>query len=207
MSDLLNLLTDIEDQRHYNSCGGQALSTYLEAIWYKFTGERVEFSAAFIWRMALHIMGRSGNEGVTIASLFQVLTEFGCCLESDYPYTDENLNRVPPQDVIQKASKFKIKTWKTCKLENINSFIDSGLPVFCFVNMPTGHYIDVFGYKDDSKLIVNSWGTQWKESGISWMPDHEFKSIFRSAVIITRVDGFFKLVGRKIVNLFKRKTT
>lgn len=205
MSNLLNLLIDIEDQRHYNSCGGQALSTYLEAIWFKFTGERREFSAAFIWRMALYESGKTGNVGVTIDKLFLVLTKYGCCLESDYPYTDENLQRMPPDDVIKKAAQFKIKTWKTCKLEHINSYIDSGLPVFCFMNMPTGHFVDVFGYDGDKRLVVNSWGTQWKDSGVYWMPETEFKPIFRSAIVITRVDGFFKLIGRKLINLFNRK--
>ena len=51
MVNLTNLLIDIEDQRHYNSCVGQALSTYMEMIWRKFDGDPKEFSPAFIWQI------------------------------------------------------------------------------------------------------------------------------------------------------------
>lgn len=208
--ELTNLLIDIENQRNFMSCGGQAASTYLEAIWKKFKGESVEFSAAFIWRMALKESGKTGNVGVSASSIFTVLQKYGCCPESDYPYTDENLNRDPPEDVIAKAKPYRIAEWKFVQWHEVTKWIDMGLPVFVNLqwidnNPNSGHFVDVFGYDPTRKLIVNSWGGEWNGNGMVWMPTEEFAKKCRQGVVITRVDSLFKLVANKFKSLWKKK--
>lgn len=183
--DLTNLLIDIEDQRHYNSCGGQALSTYLEAIWKKFDGNAQEFSAGFLWRMAVKSRNESGNIGVYAVHLFKNAKKFGTCLEVDYPYTDENLQRFPTPEEIQKAAPYRISGSREIAYEEIKGILDKGLPVFVLMEFGEGHFVNIFGYDDTGFLIVNSWGISWMNAGKQVMPYDEFKTRFKQAYIVT----------------------
>ncbi len=203
--DLTPLLIDIEDQRHYNSCGGQAGSTYLEAIWKKLTGEKREFSAAFLWRMALLESGRDGNVGVTPYAIFNVLVKYGCCLEEDYPYTDENLSRFPTKEEIAKAKPYRISKYKVIGLDKVNSALDLGFPVFTFMNFGFGHFVNTFGYQEGFRLIVNSWGTSWMQQGTLWVHDVDYKAQFKNAIVITKLPLTTRIakVFNKLLKVFK----
>ena len=205
--NLTNLLIDIEDQRHYNSCGGQAGSTYLEAIWKKFTGEDREFSAAFLWRMAILESGRVGNAPVTYAAIFNVLTKYGCCLEADYPSNDENLNRFPTPEEIKKAKPYRIAKYEVIDITKVNAYLDKGLPVFTFMDFSGGHFVNTFGYTPETRLIVNSWGVEWMDHGTQWMHNVEYEKRFKKAVVITKLPltTRFAKMFNKLVRLIPLK--
>lgn len=183
--DLTYLLIDIEDQRHYNSCGGQALSTYLEAIWKKFDDKAQEFSAGFIWRMAVKSLGQTGNVAVYAIHLFKNTKKYGACLEIDYPYTDENLQRFPTPEEIQKAAPYRIGSFREIYYDGIKGILDNGLPVFVLMDFGTGHFVNVFGYDDTGFLIVNSCGVEWMDSGKQVISYDDFKNRFKQAYIVT----------------------
>jgi hypothetical protein len=206
MIDLTNLLIDIEDQRHYNSCGGQAATTYLEAIWKKFSPDAQEFSPAYLWQMTKIRMGNKpdANVGVSIGSLFGTLKEVGCVHEVDYPYNDVNLNRTPPEFFKQGAKLNRIAGFRFVTIAEINCILDKGLPVFVFLRMGGGHFVSVFGHKPGYKLIVNSWGNEWMEQGKQWISDDEFKKLYLSGCIITGLKwGWLKAAQTWIKGILK----
>lgn len=188
MINLTNLLIDIEDQRHYNSCSGQGLSTLLEAIWKAHTGESVEFSAAYLWIAAKMLGGRKGNAGVTIDELMNALIKYGCALEAEFPSTDANLSlEVLPPDILKKGKKRRIKEWKKVTEPEISGYLAKGLPVLVLVDMGGGHFVDVFGEREDAYLIVNSWGVAWMDKGMQWVDKSIFHKMYFTGAVITKV--------------------
>lgn len=186
MVDLRHLLIDIENQRHYNSCVGKALSTYLEAIWVKFSGESAkEFSPAFIWKGVSQEAGRNENRGISPTAALEFLKKKGCCLESTFPYIDENLNRFPPADAYKEAKTYRIGSWKPVQLHEIKSYLDKGLPVAASMDFGGNHMVCIFGYNTVGYIVVNSWGVQWMQQGTQVIPFAEFNARFRQSYAIT----------------------
>src|SRR5574343_1736962 len=166
MIDLTHLLIDIENQRQYNSCVGQSLSTYLEAIWRKFDPDHAqEFSPAFIWAMAKGESKVTQNKGVIPAFALAMLKKHGCCLERTFPYTDANMTVMPPIEAYKEAKQYRISGWKHITYDEIKPTLEKGLPVNVFMDFGGGHEVNVFGCDTGKWLIVNSWGTNWMDSG------------------------------------------
>lgn len=213
MTDLRHLLIDIEDQRHYNSCIYQALSTYMEAIWCKFKGVKKEFSPAFGW---MDTKGDFDNTGVFLAVAMDRLTRVGLCLESTYPYTDENTRRMPPKEAYKEAKKYRIGGYlSVTSPAGMRKWLDKGLPVVFGMKMPdfrptgpiethaaqwleapkgklnAGHCMVCFGYTDQGFIVVNSYGKEWGDNGCTITPESVLEANQFKGFVITRVRGMF----------------
>jgi hypothetical protein len=184
--DLRYLLIDVEDQHHYNSCVGQSLSTYLEAIWRKFGGDGAkEFSPAFIWNMTRGPDGLTENRGISPTGALQVLKKYGCCLDDDFPYTAANIARYPDKALIKSAKPYRIGKFVPVTDLEIKSYLSKGLPLVASMDFGGNHMVCIFGYTETGYIIVNSWGVKWMDKGTHVMPYAEFNNRFRRAFAIT----------------------
>lgn len=194
--NLLHLLIDIENQRHYNSCVGQAISTYMEAIWKKFDGSAKEFSPAFVWQH--NKTDPTANKGLSTERAMLQLKKVGICLESTFPYVDDNLTIKPPPAAYKEAKKHRIGSWKSLRdPDEMKFFLDKGLPCIFAIRFPnvdvagipleqhpdrwrkaeaSGGYHEMvcMGYDGDNYLIVNSWGS-WGAGGLTLIPSEELR--------------------------------
>ena len=215
--DLRPLLIDVEDQRHYNSCVGQSIATYYEAIHKKFTGESVEFSPAFAWYVAKQ---STENKGVSSTAALHALKKQGICREETFPYTDENLSSVPPKSAFKEAKKFRIGQWAVANTAaEVTSYLSKGLPVYFAIALPDGfhgirgplethpaqwrafgrpgrlrHAMCIFGVIDGCYLAVNSYDYKWGDRGCTLIPISLAHSLNMEAYVITRKAGFFNWV-------------
>jgi hypothetical protein len=182
--NLTHLLIDIEDQRHYNSCVGQAITTYLEAIWKKFDGNAQEFSPAFIWQV--NKSDPKANTGIYPLTAFAKLKTLGCCLEKTFPYVDSNLTIYPPANALKEAKQYRIGSFKSVQPSEIKGYLDKGLPVCVAMGFGNfSHMVNVFGYDDTGFLIVNSWGAGWMQAGTQVIQYAEFNARFQKGAVIT----------------------
>jgi hypothetical protein len=217
VKDLRPLLFDIENQRNWNSCGGQDIANYMEVIKRRFKPqEAVELSPAFVWQCAKEFkkVGYHDNVGVTHMNLMAVLEMYGICTESIYPYTDSNLVSKPTQAAYDDAAKRKIHGWKRIDtIEQIKEYLDKDIPTSLLINSPDAiynvrkpedwaavaksprssmaHFVIAAGYDDTGIIIVNSWGEGWGDKGCSTIPYDHFYNIALSMMVITKIDGWF----------------
>lgn len=82
-SDWLN----IENQRSWPSCGGHALSSLMEVLYWLKTGDEIQLSRMFAWVESQRQHGRpSQRDGISIWSAVEVAKEIGLPLEELAPY-------------------------------------------------------------------------------------------------------------------------
>jgi hypothetical protein len=93
----------VDDQGPLGSCVAQAGATALE-IAYKRAGVPTNFSSMFLYYYVQKDSGSLGTDGGGYpGSLAQILNEYGCCTEADWPYDKTKLGVEPPPAVRAKA--------------------------------------------------------------------------------------------------------
>jgi hypothetical protein len=140
------------------------------------------------------------DAGTTIRTACKAINSYGAAAEKDYPYITSLLAICPPLSTFQGSRYFKKFTYvfinqditsiKNClsiyKVPIIfgflvfNSFLTQQVARTGIVPVPNtrnerfrgGHCMNIVGYDDRTRRFtcVNSWGTQWGNKGICYVP-------------------------------------
>lgn len=123
----------IENQASMGSCQGHALSTCTEGCYFIATaGQQIELSRLFAYLGSQKLDGISGDRGSTLHGGAKLVTEFGLCLEADFPYPSPvrypaGGHRSIPAAAWEKAQAFRIKTTKFITEEpEVHQWLGSG---------------------------------------------------------------------------------
>jgi C1A family cysteine protease len=189
----------VENQGRVGSCQGQSISSCVEWCYAIATGgEKIQLSRAYGYYETQRIDGISGDNGSTIQSGIKLATEYGICREELWTYSGQYDPRRPKpiEELRADAANYKIgKTYRLTTYESIRTFLGSGQGAVSLgitwnssvdagiVNNYSGaqgggHAISLYTIserKDSSGRpflwMMNSWGTQWGQSGWSeWSP-------------------------------------
>jgi C1A family cysteine protease len=185
-------LTPTEDQLQIGSCQGQSLTDTAEYAMYVANGEIVQFSRMFAYLGSQKMDGISGDNGSTLSGGTKLVSQYGLCLESTYPYPRSYPSggvRNVPQGAWDEAKRFLMKgALDIEKAEDIRQFIGSGAgqvqigiawgdfmePKGGFITSfrPSGnfggHAVVFAGYVPDSQVNKKSSAGYWLILKNSW---------------------------------------
>ncbi|CAF1374106.1 unnamed protein product [Adineta steineri] len=201
--DLRPWMTLIEDQSDTNSCTANAMAGIYEYLNYRITGRLEDVSRLFIYYNS-RIIDNEGDsditdEGATIASTIESVSERGVCLEYLWPYNTKMVNTKPNQMCYAVAPQYSISEALEIdvNLNEMKCCLAQGFPMLVSLNlyksfdkggehgvvpMPKStevgrssharHCVVVAGYSDHSRAFIvrNSWGSTWGDRGYCYIP-------------------------------------
>ena len=199
------------EQGRQPSCVGwataYALKSYQEAIdqgWLPDTEER-QFSPTIVYNQI-----KLSGGGAHFLDAFDVLIEQGAVSLSEFPYVEDDDSVLPNAAQKQKASPFRIATWRRVNPQSkaeVKGQLAANFPVLIGAIVGTafsqhfgtgtfalppnetvdgsGHAMCVVGYDNSLKSyrVMNSWGTDWGDSGFAWIEYDTFSRIVREAYV------------------------
>jgi C1A family cysteine protease len=191
-------LPPIINQGNLGSCVSNAFSYCIS----KQTKNKVTISRLFLYAICrcIDYTPLDQDNGTTIRTACQVITNYGVCKESLYPYNINNFIYLPPLNVFNNSKKFikfiylfinqDITSIKNClnayKCPIIFGFLvyssfmsdhvaNTGNVPIPDVNNDTlegGHCMSIVGYNDTTQMFTcaNSWGNKWGNGGYCYIP-------------------------------------
>jgi hypothetical protein len=178
-----------------HNCAGNATADSVEILNAIEGKPRVELSRLFVYSMArtLH-QALDKDEGTYIRTCFKVLSTFGICEESVWPYNTKKVFVSPSLTAQRRALGHKIhsfyrisstgqdridevtKALKLMKPVVFGTRVDQAfkeLQTFNPVGEPRGktlggHAMIIVGVLDGNFIVKNSWGTSWGQKGF-WL--------------------------------------
>ncbi|CAF1299405.1 unnamed protein product, partial [Rotaria sp. Silwood1] len=200
--DLRSKMTPVENQGPLPSCTANALAGCYEYLLKSRNETNVDVSRLFIYyngRVKDYPNTAPTTTGTTITGSIEVLKEFGVCLELNWPYGADIIDKKPRDEAYEKAQHCKITEALSIKvdLNEMKTCLAQGYP-FAFglklfqsfhnakhkgvVPMPRpdesssedhgDHAMVAVGYSDRSKsfIVRNSWGEEWGDKGYCYIP-------------------------------------
>ncbi len=199
--DLRGQCPDIYDQGQIGSCTANSLAGDIEFIKMKQGQDQTGTPARLdIYEQERQAEGSFPDDsGASVADGIQCAKTTGVCPESDWPYSQANMNMTPTDQVKQDRPDNKITNAICLDNTDINQLKQSladGYPVTLgihvyqsfenssnahtgVINMPKkneqeigGHSMLLVGYDDKSQRFIfrNSWGSDWGDNGYGTIP-------------------------------------
>lgn len=202
-TDLRDLVVEILDQGQIGSCVANA---WMQAVRmsHKRHGVQHPELGSRLWGYYLarafdHLT--QDDSGTELRLLAKVLSKYGYCPESFWPYSDDSRFRLQPPasayreafDQVHPTEYRRITETGNARLEAIKQAIAQGLPVvfgtpvsraFTYGEIGTaplnppldseisgGHAMTIVGYEPGRWLILNSWGIGFGDAGYCWFSD------------------------------------
>lgn len=192
---VLSYLPPILNQGNWGTCVANAFSFTVS----KQTTSNVVLSRLFLYNICRSIDYSSLNRdnGTTIRSACQAITNYGVCKENIYPYVSTNLSTLPSLSAFQNSKRFQQFTYLFINqdlisiknsLATYNSPIIFGIMIYpSFMSSKNGiipipdvtkerllggHCMTIVGYDDSTQMFMcsNSWGTSWGSKGYCYIP-------------------------------------
>ena len=192
----------VDDQKSQGSCVAHGAQTSLE-ICYERAGQKRDFSRQYLYyyvRLLGGTLGQLAGGGFT-SQIGEVMEAGGgVCMESTWPYKDENDGVEPSEGArIEARSLFGTDATKWVRIDSVNAVkraLNLGKPVAITMYVHPGmmyqlgnnwrehdwdvmgnvaiglHCVTVIGYDESVGrfLIENSWGSEWGDGGFFGMP-------------------------------------
>ncbi len=220
--DLRQWFGPVEDQGEQNSCTAFAVSSIMEFLVNRGTGNLVDLSPAFLY---WHTRNRSGatntDSGATLYDAITTASEKGVALEALCPFSQQQFSTAPTQAANDDAADRRATAAFNVPrdIKDIKAALASGYPVAVSlkVNKKMGansayiaapvpddpglgyHAMVVVGYNDRGNIFIvrNSWGPDWADNGYCYMPYRYLAntSLLNAAYTITEVSGVASLKG------------
>ncbi|HUU83130.1 MAG TPA: FG-GAP-like repeat-containing protein [Phycisphaerae bacterium] len=196
------------------------LATYLAAEnidgWVDLDRSDRQFSPTFIFNQANAVrLGRSDGDSCSQAGIFAtdalvVLRDTGCATWQDVPYTVDDCQGQPGEEVLSRAADFKIGYFRSVERDvaTMQSYLEQRIPVVVvlwidegFNYLAPGEILDTFdkagsvthgvlvvGYDDGLGAIkvLNSWGTEWGDGGFGFISYEVWESMAHEAYVVGR---------------------
>lgn len=195
--DLRRWASPVEDQYELGSCTANAVANAYELLVNMHSpAEFVDLSRLFIYYNSRKLEGNINEDaGAFLYDTLKVVSKFGVCAESLWPYDIRNFNIKPNDECYTDAKQRRIQSYT--EVQSISDMIHAldksqpvvfGLPVSSnfsdltwhdpVLKMPGpndevgGHAMCMVGYDKKLKLFLakNSFGTAWGEHGYCWIP-------------------------------------
>ena len=196
--DLRKLDSPIENQGRLGSCTANALAGHLQFLENLNKQTYHDLSRLFIYYNERSVEGTVGiDSGAMIRDGIKVLSKWGVCPESSWPYDISQFTRKPNAACYKQGLKRRISSYHRIQtLDEMLNCLADGFPfVFGFTvyesfeslnvaktghaPMPKkseralgGHAVMAVGYDQKQKRLTvrNSWGTEWGMAGYFTMP-------------------------------------
>lgn len=164
--------------------------------------------------MTRKAQGRIGQNGAELGSTLNVLKEYGCCLDINWPFIPIRQNKEPCLTTLEEASKYKLEEYSVLDSVNFKEYLNCGIPVVIGMHIgrkflriigelseqsyepisdvnrySRGHAVTIIGYNEDSWIIANSMGLKWGDRGFGVIP-FECNTDIGEAYAIKRFAGF-----------------
>jgi C1A family cysteine protease len=204
--DLRSKMSPVVDQGQLGSCTANAIVSGLwEYLWLGVGNILQRFSRLFLYYFERFVEGTvKDDSGAEIRDGMKILSKYGVCPESIWPYIIKKFTNKPVKKAIDAAGKYKIFEYRRINgLDELKAALADGQPVvFGFnvyqsfesddvaktgiVSMPKdgesllgGHAVLAVGF-DDTKgqvIVRNSWGDSWGDKGYFYMPYEVFNKL------------------------------
>lgn len=109
--DFTRIFTKIRDQLDLGSCVAFAWTGANEAYYKKKYKSEIHMSPLFLYKIARHMLGWTGDTGLYIKSGASALAHYGVPKEVDYEYYPPDYEKMPTWDIGQLASNYQIQTY------------------------------------------------------------------------------------------------
>lgn len=178
--DLRTYCQPIRNQGSQGACAAMAGAAMKEAHEYKDYKLREYLSPQYIYNMRAN----KTSSGMYMRDLMSILTKYGVCKESTYPYLTTS---TITNEITTEANKFRIKGYASiATIDGLkNALFTNGpaviaVPVYNYgatlwnqeANQTSlgGHAMVILGYTSVGFIIRNSWGTGWGDAGYTIFP-------------------------------------
>ena len=190
-------INTILDQGYLGSCVSCVFAQNINMVTQKINMSRLMH---YYCGRAIEESSSLDDVGLEIRKAAGIISKYGVCLESVWPYDVTKFNQLPPLTAFKQSNFFRKYTYsfvnqdlnslKTC-LVSTNSPIIFGINVYSsfmtdkvtktgIVPMPDtssetllgGHCILMIGYNDVTQCFtcLNSWGKGWGANGLFYLP-------------------------------------
>ncbi|MDX1961204.1 MAG: C1 family peptidase [Leptospiraceae bacterium] len=200
-------------------CTAYAHKSYIESIEKKSSEDaklklgdepnyRAIFSPAFVYNQ----LNGGRDAGISITEAMSLIVSKGVVSWSDMPYDPNNFTKLPSQEQLDAAQKFRAKEFLKLRYNDPNEIkaqLAIGRPVVAGIlvddnfknlkgkvvvdksNQPlqSGHAVTIVGYDDSERTFkfLNSWGNSWGEKGYGYISYKWFSKVCRGAFVL--IDG------------------
>lgn len=192
--DYTAIMSPVRDQGDEGTCVAFASTVGMKEYQEKEDYSKlVTLSPRFLYNECKKIDGMPGEEGTTIRCAMKVLSKWGVCRESFWPYAPHQGNK-PKAGASADAAKFRVLSYaRILNLQDLRLHLAQkgpcviGVAVFGgmmetrtgVVPMPKrgerplgGHALCAVGYDENKKWVKfkNSWSTLWGDKGYGRLP-------------------------------------
>jgi len=203
--DLSPFMPAVEDQGHFSSCVGNAVTSALEALQKKHGSlSEKDLSRMFVYWFARFMDGLQKEDGgCMIRSAIKSVAALGCCLERNWKYTQPHLFQKPGLLARCLAKKRLLKDYYRVDYhgpDDLRAAMAEGFPIVFgtmifesfarvrgdgIVPMPDvskeirlgGHAMVMCGYDPTGWRVQNSWGKDWGLLGYCHLPLDYFETV------------------------------
>lgn len=207
--DLRSHMSPVEDQSQSNSCCANAVAGAFEYINMRHCKKNGD-TPADISRLFIYYVGRKmdqkiwretgpvTDDGMSIGGAITAMQSHGACMEADWPFDLNHVNKKPNEDCFKTAERYKVleATRIPVDLDCMRECLAAGHPIVFGLKLtqrffsarqghcPTPdpndpqsaahglHAMLLVGYNDRQSIFIvrNSWGTSWGDQGYGYVP-------------------------------------
>ncbi len=146
--------------------------------------------------------------GIQIADALNLLSEQGVAPLSEFEYNEGDCERLPGDSARQAAQSFNVASWNRIPLGDVGEAknqLAAGYPIVISMAFDSAfetlagstvwnysealvgyHAMVIIGYDDARSAfrVINSWGTNWGDSGYAWISYQAYKDAVKEAYIV-----------------------
>lgn len=176
-TSLAHHVWNIHDQGNQNSCCPTAYAGLLETLREIQGLDRIPFSQAYPY----HYANGGRDQGASLDVVFFAIRDRGITPASIVDPMDWR-GKTWPADVDDRAAEFRIvEEWDMIHVDALGSGLEAGFPgvLGVFWTGGGGHAVYAVGKRPAARgnswdfQIANSWGHDWGENGLGWLPESQ----------------------------------
>jgi C1A family cysteine protease len=129
----------VDNQKNLGSCTAQAVSSLVEYLCLQGTGEQVDMSRLFIYKLTRRLLGWTGDTGAFIRATIKAMVTFGAPPENCWPYDVSTFDNEPDAFQYSYANNYKSQVYARLDssgapdgkavLNNVKRCLAAGFPV------------------------------------------------------------------------------
>jgi len=208
------------DQGAQGSCAAWAVAYGLKSYQRKISRGNISWEESFCSPSYVYnqIKVNDCSSGAYIHDALNLITSQGVCALNEMPYSEFGCDIQPSDFQKNRAKENKFEKWERIRinLESLKKAIANGFPIVIAAHLDCGFYnstkdsqgryiwsrtengcngyhaMVVYGYDDDINAfkVLNSWGSEWKNNGSTWIDYNVFLRNVDQAYIAWSIDSY-----------------